>query len=706
MESEVTEVRVHHAATLSPARAAAHARVRDFSPIGVLGGAAITTCFVVGVLVIAGAAPTFGSSMLMMLAAVVMFLAGDIIISWASPAYWPGRLPFTFVCGVVATVLAQLFGVFVCRVGADIAFAAWSLPVLAVGIFRALRQSNAQWSRQDLVDLVVMAGIAVMVAFAFRNNVAVIPTLELRGALLDSDGVIHAGQLAQFADPLALHRWPMLFSDTGLPLYHYGFYMPAAAMMRLFDLPPLVAEAAILVPFGAFIAACAGYALAATLGGRLAGVLALALLFALPDGGHYGVRNIFFGFHSVMLYGPGAGYAIAAAAAALVSLSRCRAEGVSLRWAFLCLVMTAAIFQLRVHVLLLFLPSIVLSSLCYMPVVRRKASLLAVAGTATLVALGAAFWLVPALGDALARFSIVTKFLTVSLDVLGPTFYPGFFQSLLSATSPRVAVILGTAIVIVAILGVFVLIYPAAFIANRMMNGESGLDLFPLVMLFVYVFMIILSPSMPFADPYTELQHRPMVLVYFIFAVFIAVLSIRLLHLGAAYNDDFVLISLGTMLVAGLSIGLSLATGYRPDIPPAALASFVGRPTNPDIVPMSLELRRLSRPGQTLAVSGVERTDGVIDSCAEIASISGVPCYLSRPAAESTAGAAAAAVVRARLDELDRLAASPILADLHRTMREVGIDWYIFPGPQAPPFDPDGSNARMRNSVGFLYAVE
>lgn len=682
------------------AEAAGHAAARCSAPGGLALGAAVVTAFLLALLAMSGAAVGLPAVAALWLGVLIVFLAGELILSVAGAGLFPGRITLALVCGFVASAMVQLFGVFIAGVDAATAFLIWG-GMIAICAGLAVRRLRPGDTGSGVVDAALLILPAGLVLFAFRGHVGVFELLRTEGVLLNTDGVIHAAQLAQFGDPLSFGRGSAMFADVPLGLYHYGYYMPAAAIMRLFALAPLATEAAILVPLGVFIGAAGALALASSMAGPVAGLLALGALFALPDGAHLGVGNRFFGFQTVVLFEPGSGYAIGGALAALACFERGRRLPGRGLWIASAL-LVAATFQLRAHVFILFAPTMALLFAGEIPFIRRRRP--AVIGLAFVLLLAGilAVALLPGPHAAVSGFSNAPAFFAVALDTLGPTFREGLFASLVTSWGMGVALAVGLAVVVAAILGILLPAYLIAFALVRLRRGVTSLDAFPLLLLVLYALLILLAPRAPFDDATTEFQHRPLVLVFAVFATFTGILVARILRRdeGVAGRRTLAAIAAG---VALLSIAPQALGLYTAEMAPAALSGFIRRATEPALLETGERIRAKSAPGMTLAVADIRAEDGNIDSCAELMSISGVPCYLSRPSSEARVSAVQAAIVAQRLSALDRIAASADLAEARQRMREAGIDWYLVRGSVGPRFDPQFEHAELRNPLGALY---
>ena len=216
-----------------------------------------------------------------------------------------------------------------------------------------------------------MICIAVLVGFWCRHAASAVSELKATGILpVWSDYFIHGSIIAEFGDPLAVSRGSIELVGEPLAFYHYAAYMIPAALASVADLPGLALATSVMLPLGLLVAGLGSYALGTALADRRAGVVAIAFLLLLPDPSLYGLNNGFLGFHWLLFTAPGSGYGLGAAAIALVFANEWFSSG-SRAALMLALALTAAMFQLRAHIFLLFAPALVLTLICGTELARR-----------------------------------------------------------------------------------------------------------------------------------------------------------------------------------------------------------------------------------------------------------------------------------------------------------------------------------------------
>ena len=436
----------------------------------------------------------------------VVMAAGTVVLTLAGLHGVAAGLPVTFLVGTTATSAALLSLVLVTGVTAGAAFVGWA-GVVAVALAGVARKVSWRGRPGDGVDTAVLAALAVLVGFWCRHAAGALPALRATGRLpMWTDYYIHGALIAQFGDRLAAGRGSLSLADNAPGLYHYGSYMPAAALAGVVDLPGLGLATSVWLPLGLLMAAIGSYALAAALADRRAGVIAVAGLGLLPDAASYGFANGFFGFHWVMFTVPGSGYALGSAAAALVLVAewwRRRA----LAALVLGLALTALTFQLRAHVFLLLAPALALTLACDTGWARRRGRALAWAGIGAGTVVLALLLVTPALRTFWLERSAVLGFLNFVHQHSHPTAYPDLYRWLVATFGQPAAVPLGTALLIPVALGAWAVVYPAALAAWVWRAGWQTVDLFPLLLLAVFAALALFAPAAPHGDA-TEYQHR------------------------------------------------------------------------------------------------------------------------------------------------------------------------------------------------------
>lgn len=268
---------------------------------------------------------------------------------------------------------------------------------------------------------------------------------------------------------------------------------------------------------------------------------------------------------------------------------------------------------------------------------------------------------------------------------------------------------LGVLLILPAALGGFVIVYPLAAARSILRTEVKPLDIFPMALIFSYLAVVILAPSAPSSDLFTEYQQRPFVPVYMTLAVFTAAHLVRLIpwRLPAGLRS---LANVGLMpLVTAATLVILVLTGFNPSRPRSALgeASY-DAPVAPSIVDLADYIRRHARVADVVATGPVNAGKGsMVDFAMQLASIGNRWVYLSREGADaSTWEASLQPIIQDRTRHLEDVEASPTLCAAAAKLQQLGVDWYVFTGTQGPGFDPTFSGAAFRAPAGAVYHVQ
>lgn len=599
--------------------------------------------------------------------------------------------------GVVITAVSLVPGTVLLGQSAGAVLACWA-GITAIAAV-ALRRRFSLPEPSEWPDLWIMLATAIVVGLWCRGVARAAPALDASGILNAwIDYYIHGEETAQFGDPKAVGRGAILLADYPHRFYHYGMYVLPAALMGVVKASGLAVATSVVLPVGLFVGALGAYALAAELGGRVAGAIALAALTLLPDASHYGLANGLFGFHWSMFTSPGAGYGLAASALALIMVSRWIRSG-RLAPLLLAAASTAALTQLRVHFFIWLAPALIATMTLHTRWARHHARSLALWAGAFLV-LGLGLAAVPAVTHLWLKHSAVAAYLNFVHTGNEPTGYTGFYQSLLEHLPSTLVLFLGTLLVVPAILGLFVLAYPLALAAAVRRTGWNSLDWFPLTVFVMMAVVTLLAPPAPWGSV-TEYQHRPFVLMYAVVVIWTAANVSRALPASSAATVWTGLASL--VLVAGVLFASRVADPASPR--QAWAQDHYRRPIGGGVLAAAHHLQSAAQPGDTVAVGPIDPAADIIDRALEVTSLSNVPSYIARAGRQLVQDKSRAAVARERLAFLQRLQINPDLGSVSDALRGRGVTWYVWLGPTGPAFDPDRRRATVTDGDSAVYRI-
>ncbi|MGH8746292.1 MAG: hypothetical protein ACREUK_07365 [Burkholderiales bacterium] len=641
--------------------------------------------------------------------AYIVMTAGRLLLAAAGerrpdPSVW-------FVLGLLATCLAVYALTAVLRVTAAVGFGA--VAALVVGLRLALHRRIAA-ARRDVsaAGWRSLAGFALCAAFTYawcRVPSEAYEVVRNQGVLpVWSDFFFHGALISQFGDPRALGHGSIFFAGVAPTFYHFGSYGVAAALAGMLDQPGLPLSLAAWLPLGFLAMAAGAFALGERLAGAAGGVAALAAIAILPDASNYGLRNGFFSFHWMVITTAGATYALGAAFVSLVFLDRWASERA--RAALLASALLAVLSALfRVQIFLLYFPAwMAAAAICSVrqPKRRRYVTGLMLAGLAA----GAVVCFVTisnlsASNPGVWRFQgpALSKFLTDVHTGQEPTAYTGLYPYLESLGSPAFALTAGIALAVVAALGAFVVLFPAAMLLAHNKGVLRPIDVTCGLLFFCWLLIMLFAP-VPFNGDVTDLIHRPFVLLYAAVAIWTLCLVLRLLALRIDLTTKvWPVLVLGTVLA--LPPIISGAAGMMH--PKFRWGErYVATRIPPGLVDAAAFMRAHAGHGDVFGVAGLRAVYATFDLSMEVCALSGMPAYLSRPYIEMLKGVGRKRLAASRLAALQAVDAAPDYGAAMRLLRAIDVRWYVVMDGKGPRWDPARTRAAFAAGSVALYAAQ
>jgi hypothetical protein len=474
----------------------------------------------------------------------------------------------------------------------------------------------------------------------------------------------------------------------------------------MLDQPGLPIATSAWLPLG-FLAMLAGaYALGERLADSAGGVAALAALAIIPDASNYGLRNGFFSFHWTITTTVGATYALGAALVSVVFLDRWTTERSRAALAASALLALASLL-FRVQIFLLYFPAwLAAAAICSAREgrMRRRVGRLMLVGLAAgavtcyliidhLLATDPGFWWFQ--GGALEGF-----LRSVHMDQ-EPTAYTGLYAYLQSLGAPALALTAGIVLAIVAALGAFVILLPAACLLAREKRVLKPIDALCGLLFYCWLLLMLFAPVL-FNGDSTDLIHRPFVLLYAAVAIWTLCLVLRVV----ALRFDQVRVWLALLLVAILALPAIVSDAAGMMHPKFRWGErYVTMRIPPGLVDAAAFMRKHAAVGDVFAVAGMSAAYATIDLPLQVCALSGMPAYLSRPFLEMSKNGPRARVAAARLAELHAVDAAPDYGAAMQQLRAIDVRWYLVADGNAPRWDPALKRAAFVARSVALYAV-
>jgi hypothetical protein len=645
---------------------------------------------------------------------VVIAASGHVLIRWTLDTTC-SSIALVILLGSVATSLFLTGGCLLTGRGASTIFLGWSVLVAvmtfltyrdlspfkavdAVNPFRLVR-------RMDLRDVASSVAIGVVVAIWCRRVATLLPTFRSTGVVsIWSDAFIHATEIAQFGDPLAVGRSSFLLVDQPILFYHYASYMLPAAVARLVDLPAFGLVTSLLIPYGILLAALGCYAFATTMANQGTALLAPMALLLLPDAASIGLRNGFFGFHWLLFTAPGSGYGLGVAFTALMIVAMWRVDRRTSSLG-LALIVTAALFEFRAHIFVLFAPALAITILWETDLVRRHARPIAWAMLCAAVVGAVCVAVVPLARQTWLHFSAFDRFMEIVHTGMSPTAYDGIYETIEREYGRETAWFAGFWALIPIALGAITIALPVAMTLAIRRTGWQRLDSFPIWCAITWLGLVVFAPSAH--GDFTEYQHRPFVLVYAVALVWTILWLDRALHAteDARFRSRSVVI-FRTLLCAALCASVAMSVNKDPARPTFAWGKqYFGTSVEPGLLEAATFVRRRAVAGDAFALIPVGPSNQATDAATRFAALSDVPAYLARPGIQVIHGQDRRAAVEQRLAVLKHIETANSLDAAIKTLRAVDVKFLVALGDHGPLFDPDGSRALFRTAGAAVYAT-
>ena len=365
-----------------------------------------------------------------------------------------------------------------------------------------------------------------------------------------------------------------------------------------------------------------------------------------------GFRNGFFGFHWLLFTAPGSGYGLGVAFTALTVMAMWRADRRQASL-WLGLIVTAALFEFRAHVFILFAPALTMTLLWETDVARRHvraivpAMLIAIAAGAVCIAI------VPFLRHAWLQFSAFDAFMETVHTGMPPTAYDGIYQMIQQQDGRVVAWVLGFLALIPVALGALTVTAPLALTAAIRRTGWQALDSFPIWCVMAWLGVVLFAPR-AHGDT-SEYQHRPFVLVYAVALVWTLVWLDRAMqstHVGPRRWRRAVF---PTVVTAALCAGVATNRNEDPARPHFAWGGrFFGARLDRGLLEAATFVRTQAIVGDTFALIPSDSSNQGDDAATRFAALSDVPAYLARAGIQVMNGEERRVVTERRLAALKR----------------------------------------------------
>jgi hypothetical protein len=662
----------------------------------------ILAAFVATLLVVGGARLDPLGGLMLAYGGIIIVGAGFVLVAWTIGANASSRLAMAILLGSIVTSLFLTGGCLLTGLRAGTVFMWWSI-IVAAGCFQTFTKARGI-KQLEFVEVLSVLAIGCLVGLWCRRSARLLPNLHATGLVnVWSDYFIHATEIAQFGDPLAVGQSAFLLVKQPIVFYHYASYMLPAAVSSVVELPALGIATAVLLPYGIFLTGLGSYAFARTVANQAVALLVPFALLLVPDASTYGFQNGFFGFHWLLFTTPGSGYGLAVAFGALTLVARWRSDN-NLRCLGLGLLLAMALFEFRAQIFLLFAPTLAITLLWETNFIQRRARVLVPVLLIAVVVSALILIVVPAARHAWLQYSGCRTFLEIVHVKQQPTAYDGLYESI-QKNGQLFAYFVGICILIPITLGAMTFTLPLGLTWATRRTGWRPLDSFPLWCIAIWLALVILAPAAAYGGR-EEYQHRPFVLVYAITLVWTLLFLDRLMPETQLWFCRFKTMFF-TLFIVTFGVRAALVRSDDPAQPRFEWGKqHFSLKLNPGLLEAAAFLHAEAAIGDTFALVPTEPSIILDDAATRFAALANVPAYLARPGFQMRYGRERSLVAEQRLAELNEIEATEQIDDAFLRLRGIGVRFLVVLGDHGPRFDPDASKAAFKTHGAAVYRID
>ena len=654
----------------------------------------VVSAFILTELWVGARAFSAGLCLFAILVAFIQTLAGWLALRVGGMTAIKARLPAAFCVGFVCLSLPMLALSSLFAMSAFTAFMVCAGVVLLLSVGSGVRESFTD--SIDYADILVTLVLAVAIVLLTRVPVASALTLDATGALpIWSDFFLHGVTISSFGSPFA-RGIDMELAGVGRVFYHYAPFLIPAAFQSVSGQTGLALSTSVLLPLGVVIAALGCYAFAVQIGGRSAGVLAIAVVAAVPVF-RVPLQSGWLDFYWMLLTAPGVGYAIGVSmivcAAGLLHVER----GGTREFWFMSLLLLSIIL-IRVHFFMLLAPSIAMFVGLRHRWVYGRAMRLGLLGALLAIAI---CWL----GSSEFRGWFVAHSDPIQYLDFALKYTRWYGRPLILPEHPAALMLaLKATLVLVAVLGAYVLVYPALLRAVALRFGlERGDMLAPLVAL-TFVGLMLLAPSAGNGD-FTEYKHRHFPLLYVIIAVYAVVYAYRLAVARTAESLERPRAT-GAVALAVLAAAVLGSWGGNPAKPDVEAmpwgSEFHNQPVASGLLGAARYMRAHARSGDVMAMGG-DAVSGQSRMIVDVISLTDIPAFLARSELRMRGARCVRRTVEMRADVLKQIMLATDWPQARRMLQENAIRWFLAPSGGSQTWDLAREAAAYSSGDVFVY---
>ena len=465
--------------------------------------------------------------------------------------------------------------------------------------------------------------------------------------------------------------------------YHYAPFVIPAAFQTVSGMSGLALSTSLLLPLGLLIAALGIYTFAIELGGRVSGLVTLTVIICIPAYSFL-IQSGWFDFYWLLLIAPGSGYAIGVSVVVCASTVK-YLDKRDFRILWLSLLLLSALVFIRAQMFLLLAPTIIAVVLLQRyrantNIISRILGVLITIGFLTLhfSASVRTKWTEYAATQAYLNFatnssSFYGNLLTISADL-------PFGLTMLTQVM----------IILIAVLGIYIFLYPLLFWIKLHSNGFNENDAIPIFLVLFFIGLMLFSPIAKNGD-FSEYKHRHFLLLYVIISIYTIYYAIR-----CVINFEFIVSNLRSianeLVILVISVTIFANWGSNPARPDIEKLPWTGDYHNQHITPGLIEITRYLRINAKEGDVLVMGLLSVLSSdpstpIVQIVSLTGIPAFVARSDLKIRGSQCVQEVVRKRLSILKELSLMDEWSVARSFLQTNGIRWYISTMGENPKWD-------------------
>lgn len=655
----------------------------------------IISAFILTMLLIGGGKLSIELVLLSLLVCSVLTTAGELTLRVCHFMHIKSWLPMSCVVGFTVVSLLIVALTLMVNLSALVAFFICALLILVLfsliyfGAKDAPTRPAVSWA-DTVITLVFAVSIGLLVRVPVMSSVTFMATGVLP---IWSDYLIHGVTISAFGSPFATGT-DMEWVGLNRIFYHFAPFMLPATFQAVSGMSGLALSTALLLPFGLLIAALGSYVLAVELGGRLVGLLVFAALLGLPASSFL-VQSGWFDFHWMLFVVPGSAYAIGVSSVVCVAVLADVKKNDS-RVLVFGLLLLFSLVLIRAHMFLLLAPAVSAFVVIHRWHLKPKLVIGLTLGTMMSIMFLLHF------SESLYSLWVKETGIFVYLNgVIGGALVNGKGSPLgLVSSTVGWTMLFQVLLILVAVLGVYCVLYPLALFFSVRRFGFRVMDALPLFVLLSFIGLTLFAPA-AYTSDITEYKQRHFLLLYVLVVVYTIYYAVSLVPKTIVDTVTFkkvVAAGAGCILVGVVALNWG-ANPARPSVVAMSWASFAhNQSTAPGLLDSAAYIKAHANLGDVMVIGNPAVGPARETANVDLISLTGVPAYAARP--RMTKSQCVIDISKKRIGVLQTLSTMDNWPEAQKFLQTNGIRWVVFPAGGYPKWD-TGLKAAAFSSKGM-----